>query len=680
MLCKKIVNFFSLLSHTHEAGSRKMGISQELLSLVTGLAHYLKLLIRIALGGALKLEREHQNHSAIHQFLTRLDQLARDPEAAKATFTLPSQPEQSDQGHSSASSPTSSAEQPPVYGYQSLSRAVGTLIGQGEATSDLCEACKGSVEEECVRFGTSLRWHFACLKCVSCNASAGRKESASSQPTPEPASQVYPPSHFRFEPKPSTSHESNGVTGRQSSKSGRVICVDCVSKTRALETKEGFAHVTRLEQYAFLLCVALNKLYGLLKSKGVMQPSASGKSLPRSPAQAKPLTNAPGKSSIPEGLQEETRSLYETYRDSAEIKRMKSVNLDRKLSATVRTPKKSTVIDGPAGKSGQVLADQKEKVPSTLPRASSENLTRTQPQPLSLPTNTRDRSATVAAQSLPQEGKPPRPPPLDPQKAAAYGLTPVERPAYNRSQSAVRVVDDDDTPLAQHREDLKLKEAARNDQDGLTLADLPHAMAHEQALKEQQRQDGRKQKPVSPRHAQFLSELSALEYMLVKHAATLMLPAEDSPFRDIASQEELVDLVEMRKNNFWSKFFKPQDNKKSVKKKGVFGIPLEFLVEREGVESMLGAGAAPLRVPTFVDEVVSAMKQMGKSDSQLRVPSCLTPLVRHVGGRRVPQKWQHQTTQRLIGSIGQRSKFSQSSRREPRPASSSPQKVPSRTS
>jgi hypothetical protein len=57
LLCKKIVAFFSLLSKTQETGVRKLGVTQELLSLVTGLAHYLKLLIRITLQGALRLVR-----------------------------------------------------------------------------------------------------------------------------------------------------------------------------------------------------------------------------------------------------------------------------------------------------------------------------------------------------------------------------------------------------------------------------------------------------------------------------------------------------------------------------------------------------------------------------------------------------------------------------------------------
>lgn len=39
---------------------KKLGITQELLSLVTGLAHYLKILIRLALTSALRLVRKSE--------------------------------------------------------------------------------------------------------------------------------------------------------------------------------------------------------------------------------------------------------------------------------------------------------------------------------------------------------------------------------------------------------------------------------------------------------------------------------------------------------------------------------------------------------------------------------------------------------------------------------------------
>jgi hypothetical protein len=56
MLCKKIVNFFSLLSHSQDmARQPQTGVGEELLSSVTGLAHYLKVLIRVTLTSALRL-------------------------------------------------------------------------------------------------------------------------------------------------------------------------------------------------------------------------------------------------------------------------------------------------------------------------------------------------------------------------------------------------------------------------------------------------------------------------------------------------------------------------------------------------------------------------------------------------------------------------------------------------
>jgi hypothetical protein len=78
LLCSKTVSFFSLLAHNQETAEQKAMVTQELLALVTGLAHYLKILIRIALTGSLKLEREHGNVNALDFMLQRLSLLARD--------------------------------------------------------------------------------------------------------------------------------------------------------------------------------------------------------------------------------------------------------------------------------------------------------------------------------------------------------------------------------------------------------------------------------------------------------------------------------------------------------------------------------------------------------------------------------------------------------------------------
>lgn len=44
---------------------------------------------------------------------------------------------------------------------------------------------------------------------------------------------------------------------------------------------------------------------------------------------------------------------------------------------------------------------------------------------------------------------------------------------------------------------------------------------------------------------------------------------------------------------------------------GTFGVPLELLVERNGVDSALGAGPGRIRIPSFVDDSISAMRNMG---------------------------------------------------------------------
>ncbi len=45
---------------------------------------------------------------------------------------------------------------------------------------------------------------------------------------------------------------------------------------------------------------------------------------------------------------------------------------------------------------------------------------------------------------------------------------------------------------------------------------------------------------------------------------------------------------------------------------GTFGVELQTLVERNGADSMHGAGPAPVRIPSFMDDIISGMKQMGE--------------------------------------------------------------------
>lgn len=137
LLCKKIVSFFSLLSKSQDSGAHKLGLTQELLSLVTGLAHYLKLLIRICLQGALRFERESTTSDGLYQFLDDLN----DFEAYK-----------NDDG---------------------VLQSTQATTRLSAKNSDQCTACNRSIEDECAKSG-ERRWHLHCVRCNQCKRDLGR--------------------------------------------------------------------------------------------------------------------------------------------------------------------------------------------------------------------------------------------------------------------------------------------------------------------------------------------------------------------------------------------------------------------------------------------------------------------------------------------------------------------------
>ncbi|BFZ53705.1 Rho-type GTPase activating protein Rga1 [Savitreella phatthalungensis] len=142
MLCKKIISFFSLLSKTQEVGVRKLGVTQELLSLVTALAHYLKLLIRVSLNASLRLEREDLRTSVLEEYLDKLGGLDLDPNKH----------------------PLPPIDSPVRHGRHTP----GSL-----SPEDHCAACSKLIEDACMRYGNH-RMHMHCLSCRSCRRDLSR--------------------------------------------------------------------------------------------------------------------------------------------------------------------------------------------------------------------------------------------------------------------------------------------------------------------------------------------------------------------------------------------------------------------------------------------------------------------------------------------------------------------------
>lgn len=235
---------------------------------------------------------------------------------------------------------------------------------------------------------------------------------------------------------------------------------------------------------------------------------------------------------------------------------MKSVNLDRKLSSTTaRIPKRSTVVQSPSGRTVQPTDSSiKPPIPSR------------KDQPLLDPT----RASTVPRSPQINTNLPPGLSQSQPNSSTGERYRPedLRRPSFARATTAIKIIEDQvlDNQEAPFSRDESPNRGPHNqplgtlDEDGITLADLPTMMEAEQAREQRRYQPARS--------GMLLSELSALEYFIVKHVAALMLTSDNSAFKDVAPLDDLLEMIDARKNTFWGKLFKGGNEKKNIKKKG----------------------------------------------------------------------------------------------------------------
>ncbi|KAK8843361.1 hypothetical protein IAR55_007018 [Kwoniella newhampshirensis] len=557
-LCRKLVNLFSTMSQISPSGGATPN-TNELFTLITQLAHYLKILIRIALTGSIKLERDHHNTTAMTNCLARLNLLAMDggdPTVKRRGDFPENQPtprpsiraDDRDGGAAASAGDEEqlkrsidaltrhprgfiSSTQDVAYGYRSLAPEITgetTLRGPQDENfipPEGCAHCKSAIEEDCVRFGMFNRWHSACVICLVCGETAvqpirddttdegsahSHTDASATRLTSAPRRVPARADFFWFEPV------------RADQVPNTIYC----GPHHTTSCKQGFSAVSRLEQYVFLLNIALRRLYVHFR--------------------------------IHHDL-ESVRDQGISDRPEHEVKRMKSVTLDRKLSSTARLPQRSMVVESPAGR----MADENGQVVSARSVG-----------PLTPVASVPDIRAEVDLD--------------DPPNSATVD---VLRPPFARNNTQVMIINEnaDDDPNA-----MGMPNIAPED-DAITLGDIP--MLAEQSARDRDFAEDKT----------LLSSLNPLQSLILKHFALLQL--QKTGLGHLIELDEVLDLLEVRKNQWWNKIFKG-NAKKDQKKKGVFGVPIEILVERTGSDSSLGASNAQLRVPEFIEDIISTMRQM----------------------------------------------------------------------
>lgn len=492
LLCKKIVQFFSLLSKTQDKNAHKLGVTQELLSLVTGLAHYLKLLIRICLQGALRIEKEPTNPEGLNMFLEDLGNLD--------TLRIDD-------------------------GSLQITAAMSRLAAN---ESDQCVVCRKPVEDECAKIGDK-RWHIACVACTRCGKELGRDLS----------------------------------DARLNTFDQNIFCSSCESF--GSEPAPPFERITKLQQYVFLLQVALARLLEILKNTGALsaidEPSINNRNSIGGLLGEPPRLQNDSRSKSYAGAGEKEHHRESSYENTLnDVRRLRSTRLDKHLSASFRKARASRLIDdGTEGGQGNMQSQRIEEDQDPGQQGGGSDLMFGHQDALTLD----DIPRIVAAEQAREQ-----------------------RPAYKPG-----------------RQEL-FRSAATEPFVGSQIRSRSAGRAGEPGYGDPSLQRGGRK---------YFSELSPVEYFIARHLAVLtMHPVVQDEF----TLEELINLIESKKPaTFWNKFGKAfkNDGKKGVKKKGVFGVPLEIVMERDGAESTDGIGPGALRVPAILDDLISTMKKMDLS-------------------------------------------------------------------
>jgi len=431
------------------------------------------------------------------------------------------------------------------------------------------------------------RWHLACLTCRTCNREL---------------------------------KDTLGDVLWTPQERGRVACRNCSS--RYTDAKDGFHHVTRLKQYVFLLRVALARLLVMLRQGGTL-PHTSGMPALQLPLSSRYLftyvvclddpnlreydsTGGHGTTMEPLLLRSESRSKSyggeqaEAYTNTVnDIRRLRSTRLDKQLGgSSARKARQSRIIEAP----------QADSV-----------------RPGSAEGQPRDRRRETGQFRIVEDN---------------FGGDHVVERAFGDEKALTL----DDIPRivaaeqAREQRPNAFKHQRPNNYSGSSSTQPRLVNGHQRDLSSPQPREAPPLEVPQPRKRYF-SELTALDSFIVRHLAVLnMEPLVQGCF----NLEELLGLIETNKKTFWGKFgkaFQPNDKKKGAKKKGlfaivqmigkksltkqlgVFGIPLEVMIERDGAESGLGVGPGNLRIPQIVDDAIAAMRQMGMRHSLLSCSS-----------------------------------------------------------
>lgn len=553
----KIMSYLAILRKSKQI-STSGSLSAELLSVITGCAHYLKLLIRIGLNNALKANKLQGSTEASDLFLNSVSGF---------------------ENYIPVDTQSGS-----IMEKEALMNK--NLLIPSNAT-DACHTCQKSIERECVKF-ENKRWHFKCFVCSHCT-------------------------------KTITPTEENLTKCGFNSLGGLISCEECMLKDSDANT--GYELISDLTQLIYLLKIAL------ARSKSVM-----GAATTSSTGQKSGSLSKQGSGTNMMTIEEDKRvtTTEEDYSNTInDVTRLRSRRQSQKLSNSIKqNARKSVILEAPVADTARKMEEDSN---------SDEGINRS-------------RNESFSSQLSFTNAK--------------------ESDQFKVSQKKELLIRDEPQRQLTNSHLDRTSDLLKSEKS-LTLDDIPRIVAAEQAR--EQRPNAFKhhnslyqgQRPIQPvktvaaasgrsntvasnrsngfktsdrnmnspilmnnvgnggiagnggefgKRLKYFSELNKSEHFILRHIA---VEALIQILNNKYNKEELLGLIQTRKlPTFWDKF-KFGGSGDNAKNKGgaggVFGVDLQELTKKYGVDSDHGVGPSKLRIPIVVDDIINALRQKDMS-------------------------------------------------------------------
>ena len=603
----KIMSYLAILRKSGQI-PQSGSLSAQLLSVITGCAHYLKLLIRIGLNNALKVNKLLGTNEATETFL-RIT-------AGYERFNLHKD------GDDGLSQQKDSAKSSNV-------DLVRSLLSIPPNATDACEKCSKSIEKMCIRF-ENKRWHTKCFECTVCSNPIALGDVSST---------------------------------RYSYATSLIVCKECQDGESNMV--EGFVVISDLAQLVYLLKIAISRSQAVMKVE-------IGKGGSRQLVQRAVLQRgAPVRTNSTKNAALDAKNAEDYSKTLNDVTQMRTRRQSQKLSNSIKqNARKSVILEAPQAdkaRQDEILDSSFENITEEIADVELEQKNRKASSASYLSFSQNDEELNVKKQRLERKdsGVDRRPSGLErrvsstskrrgsirevtdsSKRNSSMGLS--RKPSDNKrlairdepQQPSTNTHLDRTTDLLKNEKSLTLDDIPRIVAAEQARDQRPNAFKHHNSLYQRQLLQAVKSmntngfnpassptrnldnlingpakvsdvlQPPLGKKPKYYSELTKDEHFVMRHVAVEALVH----FRGHKyNKEDMLQLIQTKKPpTFWDKFRFGGGEKKD-KHMAVFGVELQDLTRKYGVDSDLGVGPSKLRIPIVVDDVINALKQKDMS-------------------------------------------------------------------